>query len=267
LISLLNLYKTYHHPPAQPVTDFSEDIDAEFLCEDLPKIVSSLDIGSERIRNLVLSLRIFSRIDEAPVKAINIHEGLESSLLILKHRLGNIELVKDYGEIPLVECYPSQLNQVFMNLLANAIDALEERNQEIGNKRQEKERAQIPVLSAQLEEGSQIEPSAQTLDLKTHNSLSVHKQPTITIQTKAETDTITILIHDNGPGIPDEVKERIFNPFFTTKTVGKGTGLGLSISHQIIVDKHQGTLACYSAPEEGTTFAITIAIALNPSEQ
>jgi two-component system NtrC family sensor kinase len=180
-----------------------------------------LKTGVDRIRNLVLGLRNFSRHDERPVKAVDIHEGIDSTLLILKHKIGDIEVIKNYGALPLVECCAGQLNQVFMNILANAIDALDEAS-ELGKQPQPR----ITIATEALQE-----------------------------------DRIAIEIRDNGMGIPAEVQKNIFDPFFTTKIVGKGTGLGLSISHQIIVDKHKGNLQCSSVMNEGTTFRIEVPIA------
>jgi signal transduction histidine kinase len=201
-------------------------MDLEFLLEDLPKLIYSMRIGAERIQKIVVSLRTFSRMDEAEMKEVDIHEGIDSTLMILQHRLKvkpdsqGIEIVKAYGELPLVECYAGQLNQVFMNLLSNAIDALEEANTQY-----------------------------QTLT------------PAITISTAlVESKQVVIKITDNGPGIPADVKQRLFDPFFTTKPVGKGTGMGLSISYQIVAEKHKGKLQCVSELGQGATFIIIIPI-------
>jgi two-component system, NtrC family, sensor kinase len=181
-------------------------------------------MGADRIREIVLSLRNFSRLDQAEVKAVNIHAGMDSTLMILNSRLKAttehpaIEVQQQYGELPLIECYAGQLNQVFMNLLSNAIDALEEMMQ----------------------------------------SHPTH-QPRITIRTEViDEDWVAIHIKDNGPGIPLSIQERLFDPFFTTKAVGKGTGMGLSISYQIITDRHQGALCCLSTVGQGTEFVIKI---------
>jgi signal transduction histidine kinase len=198
LITLLKLYQQ-HFPQASPeITDYMKEIDLEFLLTDLPCIVASMQTGTSRIRDIVLSLRNFSRLDEAEQKDVDLHEGIDSTLLILNHKLKQgIEVIRKYGDLPKILCYPSQLNQVFMNILSNAVDALFE------------------------------------TDVKS-------KQ--IVIQTRVDgSKHVCISIQDNGNGIPPEIKERIFNPFFTTKPSSKGTGLGLSISHQII-EKHQGTI-------------------------
>jgi signal transduction histidine kinase len=204
-----------------------ETLDIEFIKSDLPKLLGSLRVGTERICEIVKSLRTFSRLDEAEFKAINIHDGIDSTLMILKHRLKGkkslgIKVIQDYGDLPLITCYAGQLNQVFMNILANAIDALEERDAQ----------RTVPEIQAN--------PSQ------------------ITIQTAWIEDGIRIAIADNGPGMPLVVQKRIFDPFFTTKPVGKGTGMGLSISHQIIAEKHGGKLECLSTLGKGTEFIIQI---------
>ncbi len=207
---------------------YLQEIDFEYLQEDLPKLLSSMKIGAERISEIVRSLRNFSRLDEAQKKTVNIHDGIESTLLILQEQLKGraskpgIQVIKEYGELPPIECYAGQLNQVFMNLLANAIDAMEEENS-------------LPLLG------------------------NKEYKPTIWICTEiSNEDWVTIKIADNGPGIPVDVQSKIFDPFFTTKAVGEGTGLGLSISHQIIVEKHQGQLSCYSEIGKGTEFIINL---------
>ncbi len=203
-----------------------ETFDLDFILVDLPKTLESMQIGAERILQIVLSLRNFSRKDEAALKAVDIHEGLDNTLLILGHRFKpngeypGIEVIKQYDELPLLECYPAQLNQVFMNLLCNSIDALEQ----------------------------QWHDSQHTTALK------------IDIITKVVQDKAIIKITDNGSGIPEEIKNNIFDPFFTTKEVGKGTGLGLPICYQIIVEKHQGKIQCSSHIGEGTEFIIELPI-------
>jgi signal transduction histidine kinase len=193
-----------------------------FPPRDLAKILQSMNVGSVRIRDIVLSLRNFSRLDEAEYKLVNLHEGLDNTLMILRHRLtGNpelpvVEVVKHYGQLPLVKCYPGHLNQVFMNLLANAIDALEAASQS-------------------------------------------SRSPVITISTNVVADRqVQITIADNGVGISEAVRPQIFDPFFTTKPIGKGTGLGLSISYQIVTDRHHGKMWCESTPDAGSKFVIAI---------
>lgn len=229
LLHLLKLYQQqYPHPPAEILEEI-EAIELDFLIEDLTKILSSMNVGVERICQIVQSLRNFSRHDEAEVKPVNLNEGMDSTLLILNHRLKpkggtpGIEIVKEYGELPLVECYPGPINQVFMNILSNAIDALEDWN---NNRSNEEIRA---------------------------------NQNQIRIRTELrDSDFLEVKIADNGPGIPQEVQKRIFDAFFTTKPVGKGTGMGLSISYQIVVEKHKGELKCVSEPGKGTEFIIKI---------
>lgn len=205
------------------------DMDLEFLQEDLPKILKSMQVGTDRIRQIVLSLRNFSRTDEAAFKAVDLHEGLESTLLILQYRLkarpdrDAITVLRDYGKLPWVECYPGQINQVFMNLLANAIDALEIQREA-------------------------AEPDAQ-LPLQ------------ITIRTQSVgPEKVAVIIADNGPGISEAVQRRLFEPFFTTKPMGKGTGMGLSISYQIVVEQHHGSLTCESTLGQGTAFTLYLPV-------
>jgi signal transduction histidine kinase len=233
LLRFIHLYQaTYPHPPAQ-IQAMAEEIELEFLQEDLLKILQSMKMGSDRIRQIVLSLRTFSRIDESEFKPADIHEGIDSTLLILQHRLKAspsrpaIEVHRDYGNLPLVECYPGQLNQVVMNIVANAIDALEEKLTQL---------AAHPSSSPTL-------PFTPQLTLRT----------SLTDQTWVE-----IAIADNGPGIAPAVQSRIFDPFFTTKGVGKGTGMGMSISYQIVTEKHQGKLFLTSELGKGTEFIIRI---------
>ncbi|MEO1353553.1 MAG: PAS domain-containing protein, partial [Cyanobacteria bacterium J06635_15] len=229
LLDLIELYQSEYPAPSPIVQDKIEEIELDFVREDLPKILSSMKMGVNRIRQIVGSLRNFSRLDEAECKAVDIHEGIESTLVILEHRLKAtyqhpaIQVIKQYGDLPLVECYPGQLNQVLMNILANALDALEAQNR--------------------------------------HRSFEEIKQSpsTISIRTQSiNADWVSIHILDNGPGIPEEIMGRIFDPFFTTKAVGKGTGIGMSISHQIITERHDGKIQCFSSPGQGAQFVIEI---------
>ncbi|MEG4231329.1 ATP-binding protein [Microcoleus sp. Pol11C3] len=229
LLELVKLYQKHYLYPPSEISKYLENIDFEFLSKDLPQLLSSMKIGADRIVQIVKSLRNFSRLDESEMKPVNIHEGIDSTLLILQSRLkptGDrpaIEIVKNYSHLPLVECYAGQLNQVFMNILANAIDALESYNLDRGP------------------EAAKGNPIA------------------IAITTEySSPDKIIVRISDNGPGMAENVKKRLFDPFFTTKPVGKGTGLGLSISYKIIVEKHKGALRCDSTPGLGTEFSIEI---------
>lgn len=230
LLSFVQLHQIHYPNPVAEIEAKAEEIDLTFLQDDLAKILGSMKIGTDRIRQIVLSLRNFSRMDEAEFKAVDIHEGIDSTLLILQHRLKakpdhpEINIIKRYSELPLVECYPGQLNQVFMNILVNAVDVLEEMQSE-GNKE-----------------------SDQT-------------QSCITISTsRVGLDWIQITIMDNGVGMADTTRQHIFNPFFTTKPIGKGTGMGMSISYQIITEKHGGKLECHSTLGKGTEFLIQIPV-------
>jgi signal transduction histidine kinase len=229
LLTLVNLYQQFYPEPVPTIKEYIESIDLDFLVEDLPKVIDSMKVGSQRITDIVVSLKNFSRIDEVEMKNVDLHQGLDSTLLILQNRFKQktgylpIEVVKNYGDLPLVKCHASQINQVFMNILSNAIDALENYNYQ-----------------------------RSLAEIKANPSK-------ITITTEVlETNFVAIRIADNGTGITDAVKKRLFDPFFTTKPIGKGTGLGLSISHQIVVEKHKGNLKCISEPGQGTEFWIEI---------
>ncbi|MGB0564346.1 MAG: ATP-binding protein [Spirulinaceae cyanobacterium] len=229
LLRLVKLYQTRISEPDEELQALAEEIDLDFIMDDLPKTLSSMQVGADRIRQIVLSLRNFSRLDQAEMKPVDIHEGIDSTLLILHNRLkakgsrGEIEIKKDYAELPLVACYASQLNQVFMNILANAIDAL----------KAQPEPREIQITTQRL--------TPEPQEGQPNNS-----------------EAVLIEIADNGPGMPAETVEHIFDPFFTTKPVGKGTGLGLSISYQIVVEKHGGMIECHSQPGAGTQFRIQI---------
>ncbi|WP_373527993.1 MHYT domain-containing protein [Nostoc sp.] len=235
LLELVQLYQNYHPDSGSQIQAKINEIDLVFVQEDLPKVLDSMKIGSNRIIQIVRSLRNFSRFDEVEDKAVDIHDGIDSTLLILQHRLkGNgdrprIEVIKNYGVLPEVNCYLGQMNQVFMNLLANAIDALNEGTTQ----------GKIPNRIPQIQIATEIN--------------SKH--------------WLVIRIADNGIGIPERIKQRLFEPLFTTKPVGKGTGLGLSIAHQIVVQKHNGTLEVNSQPGIGTEFTIAIPIISKSAEK
>jgi two-component system NtrC family sensor kinase len=241
LLHLLQCYQ-YHYPDPNP--QLKAEIDAvefDFIIEDLPKLLSSMNVGANRIMEIVLSLRNFSRLDEAEFKKVDIHTGIDSTLMILQSRLKvkshcpAIQVIKEYGQLPLVECYAGQLNQVFMNIIVNAIDALEDL-----------------VVSSQC----CVSPGQATDNRHLTNSY-----PTIRIYTElTEDEQVLIRIADNGSGISEDIRDRLFDPFFTTKAVGKGTGLGLSISYQIVVEKHQGKIECHSQVGKGTEFLISIPV-------
>jgi two-component system, NtrC family, sensor kinase len=231
LMGLIQLYQQHYLNPPQAIQAEIEAIELDFVIEDLMKLFKSMQVGTERIQEIVLSLRNFSRLDEAEFKAVNIHEGIDSTLMILGNRLkakpehSGIEIIKNYGQLPSVECYPGQLNQVFMNLLTNAIDVLEEHN-----------RQRSP---------QEIKANPGTIRISTE---------------MIEADWIAVYIADNGLGMTEEVRSRIFDSFFTTKPIGKGTGLGLSISYQIVTEKHGGKLYCHSTLGQGTEFVIELPV-------
>ena len=238
MIRILHLYQQHYPNPEAEIREELEAVDMEFLVEDLPEILESMNLGTERIRNISLSLRNFSRSDASNRLPVNVHDGIESTLLILGHRLKansdrpKIEVIKNYGDLPEVPCYPGLLNQVFMNVIANAIDALE-----IGN-------GTSPA---------ETENSAETIPQMSQNPIA-----TIRISSELVEDCAIVRIADNGPGIPEQIRSKLFEPMFTTKPIGQGTGLGLSISRDIVVEKHGGKLKCVSAPGQGTVFIIEI---------
>ncbi|AFY66010.1 ATP-binding sensor histidine kinase [Geitlerinema sp. PCC 7407] len=232
MLHLVEQYQHYYPEPHEAIAAELEEIDFEFLRNDLQKLLQSMKLGADRIRQIILSLRNFSRLDEAEMKPVDIHEGIESTLLILQHRLkeknhrSSISLIRDYGTLPRVTCYASQMNQVLMNVLNNAIDAMEERR---------------------------------------HQDENYH--PEIRIRTGLKDDqALTIEIMDNGAGMPEEVKKRLFDPFFTTKPVGKGTGLGLSICYAII-EKHKGSMKISSEVGRGTKILISIPVRYSADNQ
>ncbi|MEO1094992.1 MAG: PAS domain S-box protein [Cyanobacteria bacterium J06638_28] len=232
LLHLIHQYQSHYPDPHPDIADEIEAIDLTFVQKDLEKVLKSMRVGTERIRSIVNSLRNFSRLDEAEVKNVNLHEGIDNTLLILRTRLRaqdwrpEILVHQDYGDLPVLKCHAGQLNQVFMNLLSNAIDALEE---------QDAQRSR-----------EQLETHPSTIQIRTQ------------LLTQADTPAILISFADNGPGMDKATRDRLFTPFFTTKPVGKGTGLGLSISYQIITEKHGGSITCDSAIGQGTTFTITL---------
>ncbi|MGP1384539.1 MAG: sensor histidine kinase [Thainema sp.] len=236
LMRLIDLYQQTYPEPTPEIQDELEDVDLDYLRDDLPKLLQSMRVGIERIHGISNSLRTFSRADKDYKVPFDVHEGLDSTLLILKHRLKandnrpDIEVVKHYGDLPKIDCFPGQLNQVFMNILANAIDALEESNAE-----------------------------RSFADIKANPN-----QITISTQLTDDQQAVVIQLQDNGIGISEEVKQKIFDHLFTTKDVGKGTGLGLAISQQIVVEQHNGSLDVKASPNQGSEFTITLPVkALN----
>ena len=235
LLEVLELYQTHYPTPVPEIQRRTQELDLPFIWDDFPKLLRSLQMGTDRIRQIVASLRNFSRLDEAEMKPINLHDGIDNTLLILQSRLKSkqnlreVQVIRQYSALPLVECYAGQLNQVFMNILSNAIDALH--GLRLCPDEDEEEEA-VPVAPP---------------------------PPTIWIQTQlAADDRVEIRIRNNGSSIDPSIINRLFDPFFTTKPVGKGTGLGLYISYQIVTERHGGTITCISEPDHGVEFAIAI---------
>ncbi|MEH1779857.1 MAG: response regulator [Nostoc sp.] len=232
LVNMIEVYQQEYPKPTPKIQEIAKDIDLNFMIKDLQNLIGAMYRGSDRIREIVLALQHFSRHDEAEMKRVNIHEDIENTLVMLQHRLREtadrsaIIIVKDYGNLPLVTCYASELNQVFMHLLNNAIDAIEE-----------------------------------GVENKSSTPYSLLYTPKIRIHTEVtDLNMVKIAIADNGLGIEESLRSRLFDPFFTTKPVGKGSGLGLSISYQIIVQKHRGNITCNSSVGKGAEFAIEIPI-------
>ncbi|MBD2528598.1 response regulator [Nostoc flagelliforme FACHB-838] len=232
LVNIIEVYQQEYPKPTPKIQEIAKDIDLNFMIKDLQNLIGAMYRGSDRIREIVQALQHFSRHDEAQMKRVNIHEDIENTLVMLQHRLRKaanrpeIVVVKDYGNLPLITCYAGELNQVFMHLLNNAIDAIEEG---VGN--------QSSPLYSQL----------STPQIRIHTEVT-------------DLNMVKIAIADNGLGIEESLRSRLFDPFFTTKPVGKGSGLGLSISYQIIVQKHRGNITCTSSVGKGAEFAIEIPI-------
>jgi PAS domain S-box-containing protein len=249
ILEVVSLYNHYHPNPQLPVKRKLEEVKIDYVVSDFRKMMSSIRIGAERIHGLVQSLHKFSRADSSERRYADLHNGIDGTLIILHNRLKataerpEIKVVKNYCTLTNVECYPGQMNQVFMNILANAIDALED--------------TYLP----------QEETTASELAWERTWQKSPDWEPTISITTEVTGDNqVVIRIEDNAGGMPDHIRQRIFDPFFTTKPVGKGTGLGLSISHKIITENHGGTLLCNTAEGVGTEFVITIPIFHNSGD-
>lgn len=253
LVEIIDLYQQHYPQPAAAITEKLDEVDFEFVRSDLPKLLSSMQVGTERIRKIITSLRTFARLDEAERKTVDIHEGIDSTLMILRNRLkahqSPIHVEKHYGQLPEVECFPGQLNQVFMNVLMNAIDALENCDRTPLTCYYDQQPNTITISTSIYGANSPAERENRT------PPPSVSQLPPPAAQNWVE-----IQISDTGSGIPANIQPKLFDPFFTTKPVGKGTGLGLSISHQIIVDMHQGQLDCQSTPGRGATFFIRIPV-------
>ncbi len=251
LMRMLYLYRQHYPESIAAIEAESENIELDYLLEDLPKVLNSMQQGAERVRDIVLSLRNFCRLDEAQMKQVNIHDGINNTIMLLQSQLKGkpgqeaIAIHKEYGDLPLVQCYPGQLNQVFMNILVNSIYALIE-----SNKHQN--------IDKKIHNKSLCEPN-HSQNTPSSISNSIRLNPAIRISTELiEGKKVIIRIFDNGPGMTEPVRKRLFDPFFTTKPVGQGTGLGLSISYEIVVNQHGGELKCVSDLEKGTEFAIEI---------
>ncbi|HBB33820.1 MAG TPA: hypothetical protein DDZ80_12090 [Cyanobacteria bacterium UBA8803] len=242
LLHLLRLYQQHYPQPLLEISEQLEALDIEFIAQDFSKLLGSIEEGANRICTIVKSLKNFSRLDETELKRVDIHEGIDSTLLILQHRLkqrashSEIRVIKEYGQLPMIECYSGQLNQVFMNIISNAIDALEMRNGEGGM-------------------GNGKEYSMPTIRIRTEMLESC-----LLNGDRKQVSWVVIRISDNGSGITTDIQPRLFDPFFTTKPPGKGTGLGLSISYRIVVDQHKGQLWCCSSEGQGAEFAIELPI-------
>ncbi|MEA5515656.1 ATP-binding protein [Nodularia sp. UHCC 0506] len=241
IVDLLSLYQQHYPQPHQEIQAKANAIDVKFLIQDLPNIFTSMETGSKRVKNIVLSLRNFARLDESEKKIVDIHEGIDNTLLILQHRLNatdtypGIQIIKDYSHLPQIECYPAQLNQGFMNILNNAIDAIE---------------------NLWIENTKKIKSDVHKIDYM--NNLQ-QAQPQIRIRTGIDhKNHVFVRIADNGIGISEAIQKRMFDLFFTTKPVGKGTGLGLSVIYQIVVKKHGGNLKYKTQLGKGTEFIIEI---------
>ncbi|NJK65581.1 MAG: ATPase [Microcoleus sp. CSU_2_2] len=255
LIEMLELYQQHCPESIAAIEGASEKIELDYLVEDLPKVLNSMQQGAERIRDIVLSLRNFCRLDEAQMKQVNIHDGINNTIMLLQSQLKGkpgyeaIAIHKEYGELPLVQCYPGQLNQVFMNILVNAIYALHEGNKSKNTNTNDPKNPEAAI------------PNNHSTDSQSSIDNSGSLTPAIRICTKlTDANKVVIRIFDNGPGMTEDVRNRLFDPFFTTKPVGQGTGLGLSISYEIVVNQHGGELKCFSEPEKGCEFAIEIPI-------
>ncbi|MEO1387218.1 MAG: ATP-binding protein [Cyanobacteria bacterium J06634_6] len=229
LLGFLSLYETHYPNPHEEIRAQADALEIDFVKKDLEDTLTSMEIGTTRIQDIVLSLRNFSRLDESNQKRVNVHEGIESTLMILQHQLKvqgkypAILVSRDYDDLPLVECYPGQLNQVFMHILSNSIDALRGRFD---------------------------------------SDETVQENPHITIRTQVANESVVLSFADNGCGFAAAVQSRLFDPFFTTKDVGEGTGMGLAISYQIVSEQHHGKITCFSAAAAGTEFVVKIPIML-----
>jgi signal transduction histidine kinase len=284
LVNMIEVYQQEYPKPTPKIQHIAKDIDLNFVIKDLQSLIGAMYRGSDRIREIVLALQHFSRHDEAEIKRVNIHEDIENTLVMLQHRLRKaadrpaIVVVKDYGSLPLVTCYASELNQVFMHLLNNAIDAIEEGMGKLTPPLEIRGNGEWGMGNQSLKEGvEKVKPflgirgneewgmGNQSLEEgvgdQSSTAYSLFPTPQIRIHTElTDLNMVKIAIADNGLGIEESLRSRLFDPFFTTKPVGKGSGLGLSISYQIIVQKHRGNITCNSSVGKGAEFAIEIPI-------
>lgn len=250
LLEMIQCYEQYYPQPHPKIQELQEELDLDFVRGDLTQAMNSMQVGVKRIRDIIVSLRTFSRLDEAEQKEVDIHQGIDSTLMILQHRIKGddcypeIQIHKDYGEIPFIHCYPSQLNQVFMNILVNAIDSLQEFSQ-----------SQVLDMPTDLDLQIQIRTRVVT-----ESGMSLEGSSVDSFSDQNRQSWLEVMIADNGLGIEESVQKQIFDPFFTTKKVGQGTGLGLSMSYQIIVEKHGGKLRCESQLGQGAKFFIMIPV-------
>ncbi len=266
LVTLVQLYQSAYPRPTPEINEFLENTETDFVVKDLQDVVDSMRLGVDRILGIISALRNFSYLDLGEMQPTDLHASLDTTIMLLNHRLqgnnnslGKIEVIKNYGKLPLVNCLSGQINQVFMNLLSNAIDALDERS----NKQLAQQLTPQPNTFGSL---NNLVNDPQFRSRKLQNFSETRQ---IIISTALEAGFVTIRIVDNGVGIPLEAKQQLFEPFFTTKSIGKGTGIGLSISRQIIVEKHHGQIECHSQPGVGTEFVIQIPcdISLNSLNQ
>ncbi|NET09966.1 MAG: HAMP domain-containing histidine kinase, partial [Symploca sp. SIO2B6] len=276
LLSLIQCYQDAYPVANSDVQAEIDKIELDYIAEDFPRLMASMEIGATRVKTIVTSLRTFSRLDDAAQGNVDIHKGLDETLVILNSRLRShgdrpaITITKQYGDCPIISGFPGKLNQVFMNLLANAVDALDEHWEQVKESEPDLRpdlHIQITTEVALFKDRFAKDRSAKNTGARNMASAPMNQGASLddsdgsfrSDRTSAQ-QCVRITIADNGPGIPDDIQQRLFDPFFTTKPLGKGTGLGLSISYQIVVEYHQGSLECISVPGNGTQFCIELPI-------
>ncbi|MGK7889721.1 MAG: PAS domain S-box protein, partial [Leptolyngbyaceae cyanobacterium] len=263
LLDIVQLYQKHYSEPVAEIATAVEAVDLEFVQDDLAKTLKSMEVGTERISAIVQSLRNFSRMDEAERKVVDIHQGIDNTLRLLQHRLADccdhpeIQVVRDYGDLPLVHCYPGRLNQVFMTLLANAIDAFEVANTPKSYEEIELNPNRVQIRTSVVAAPNRLEE--EVIDASTGQLMVSEADGE---KEDSESEWVEVAIADNGPGIPADIQQKILEPFFTTKPVGKGTGMGLSIGYQTIVEGHGGRFSFSSVEKGGTEFVIQIPVKL-----